>query len=185
MEKKTTDLSLVAQTILGNNKAFEALVVRYQSPIRRFFLHHTHFNHSLSDDLAQETFIKAYTNIRSFKSLSSFSSWLYRIAYNTLYDYFRSQKPTEEITDTMSVHTEEPSIQSDRTMDVHQAIARLKGDEKTCILLYYMEDLEVAKIAEVMNCPAGTVKSHLSRGREKLSNYLTQSGYGDNDRQAN
>ena len=85
------DISLVAQVVVfKNTTAFDMLVKKYQSSIRRFFLNLTLGDGELSDDLAQETFIKAYTNIASFKNLSSFSTWLYRIAYNIFYDYVRS-----------------------------------------------------------------------------------------------
>ena len=81
------DISLVAQVVVfKNTKAFDQLVKEYQSPIRRFFLNLTCGDSELSDDLAQDTFIKAYTNIASFRNLSSFSTWLYRIAYNVFYD---------------------------------------------------------------------------------------------------
>lgn len=82
------DISLVAQVVVFHNtRAFDQLVKKYQSPVRQFFLHQTCGDSELSDDLAQDTFIKAYTNIASFKNLSSFSTWLYRIAYNVFYDY--------------------------------------------------------------------------------------------------
>ena len=81
--ESTHDISLVAQVVVfQNTKAFDRLVKKYQSSVRRFFLHQTCGDSELSDDLAQDTFIKAYTNIASFKNLSNFSTWLYRIAYN-------------------------------------------------------------------------------------------------------
>ena len=88
-----TDISLVAQVaVFGNRRAFDELVRRYQSPVRRFFLSQTLGDSQLSDDLAQDTFIKAYTNIRSFKGLASFQTWLMRIAYNVFYDHVRKEK---------------------------------------------------------------------------------------------
>ena len=87
------DISLIAQVVMfGNNRAFDQLVKKYQSPIRRFFLHQTCGAGPLSDDLAQDTFIKAYTSLSSFKNLSNFSTWLFRIAYNVFYDHIRTQK---------------------------------------------------------------------------------------------
>ena len=87
------DISLVAQVVVfRNTRAFDQLVGKYQSSVRRFFLHLTCGDSELSDDLAQDTFIKAYTNLASFKNLSSFSTWLYRIAYNVFYDYLRTRK---------------------------------------------------------------------------------------------
>lgn len=80
-----SDISLITQvTVFHNRQAFNRLVVKYQSPIRRFFLNQTLGDEQLSDDLAQDTFIKAYTNLQKFRGLSNFSTWLFRIAYNVL-----------------------------------------------------------------------------------------------------
>lgn len=173
------DISLVAQVVVFHNtRAFDQLVKKYQSPVRRFFLHQTCGDSELSDDLAQDTFIKAYTNIASFKNLSSFSTWLYRIAYNVFYDYLRSHKETDEL-DTARVdsccHTQQQDI--GQKMDLYRALATLKDIERTCITLFYMEDQSIDKIASITGCPAGTVKSHLSRAKEKMAAYLKQNGY--------
>lgn len=176
------DISLVAQVVVfRNNKAFDALVRKYQSSVRRFFLNLTLGDGELSNDLAQETFIKAYVNIASFRNLSGFSTWLYRIAYNIFYDYLRSNKPTEDI-DVKAAARDYAAASPDvgRRIDIYESLKRLKGDERTCVTLYYMEDLGIDKIAGILGCPQGTVKSHLARGREKLSEYLKQNGYGRN-----
>ena len=91
--RQLDDLSLVAQVVAFHSaKAFEQLVRKYQSPVRRLFLHLTCGDSELSDDLAQDTFIKAYTGIASFKNLSDFSTWLYRIAYNVFMIIFAPEK---------------------------------------------------------------------------------------------
>ena len=176
------DISLVAQVVVFKNaKAFDELVKKYQSPIRRFFLNLTCGDSELSDDLAQDTFIKAYTNIASFKNLSSFSTWLYRIAYNIFYDYIRSRKDTNDL-DAREVDAIS-SVEQDnlgQKMDVYQSLKTLKEIERTCITLFYMEDVSIEKIAGITGCPVGTVKSHLSRGKEKLANYLNKNGYDRN-----
>ncbi|MBP6980549.1 MAG: sigma-70 family RNA polymerase sigma factor [Bacteroides sp.] len=176
------DISLVAQVVVFKNaKAFDELVKKYQSPIRRFFLNLTCGDSELSDDLAQDTFIKAYTNIASFKNLSSFSTWLYRIAYNIFYDYIRSRKETNDL-DAREVDAIS-SVEQDnlgQKMDVYQSLKTLKEIERTCITLFYMEDVSIEKIAGITGCPVGTVKSHLSRGKEKLANYLNKNGYERN-----
>ena len=176
------DISLVAQVVVfKNTKAFDELVKKYQSPIRRFFLNLTCGDSELSDDLAQDTFIKAYTNIASFKNLSSFSTWLHRIAYNIFYDYIRSRKETNDL-DAREVDAIS-SVEQDnlgQKMDVYQSLKTLKEIERTCITLFYMEDVSIEKIAGITGCPVGTVKSHLSRGKEKLANYLNKNGYDRN-----
>ena len=125
------DISLVAQVVVFHNtRAFDQLVKKYQSPVRRFFLHQTCGDSELSDDLAQDTFIKAYTNIASFKNLSSFSTWLYRIAYNVFYDYIRSRKETDDL-DTYRVDAQCSTLQQDvgQHMDIYRALATLKEME--------------------------------------------------------
>ena len=160
------DISLVAQVVVfKNTRAFDQLVEKYQSPIRRFFLNLTCGDSELSDDLAQDTFIKAYTNIASFRNLSSFSTWLYRIAYNVFYDYIRSRKETADL-DTKEIDAINSTEQENvgQKMDVYQSLKMLKEVERTCIMLFYMEDISIDKIAGIVGVPSGTVKSHLSRG---------------------
>ena len=173
------DIALVAQVVvLGNKRAFDTLVKKYQSPVRRFFLHQTLGDEELSDDLAQDTFIKAYTHLASFKNLSSFSTWLFRIAYNVFYDYIRNRKETSGLEDwevDATYQTEQRRIGEE--MDIYRGLSILKEAERTCITLRYMEELSVDKIANITGMPSGTVKSHLSRGKEKLANFLKQNGY--------
>ena len=174
------DISLVAQVVVfRNTRAFDQLVQKYQSPVRRFFL--TCGDSELSDDLAQDTFIKAYTNIANFKNLSSFSTWLYRIAYNVFYDYIRSRKETTDL-DAREVDAANSTEQVNvgEQMDVYQSLRTLKEIERTCITLFYMEDVSIDKIAGITGCPVGTVKSHLSRAKDKLAIYLKQNGYDGN-----
>lgn len=174
-----SDISLVAQVVVFNNtRAFDQLVKKYQSQIRRFFLNQTCGDSELSDDLAQDTFIKAYTNIASFKNLSSFSTWLYRIAYNIFFDYIRSRKETADL-DSREIDNAHFTEQEDfsKNSDIYESLKMLKEIERTCITLFYMEDLSIDKIAGITGCPTGTVKSHLSRGKEKLAKHLKQNGY--------
>ncbi|MDR3118884.1 MAG: RNA polymerase sigma factor [Mediterranea sp.] len=178
------DISLVAQVVVfKNTKAFDQLVKKYQAPIRRFFLSQTCGDGELSDDLAQDTFIKAYTNIASFKNLSSFSTWLYRIAHNIFYDYIRSRKETAGL-DSCEIDKTHKTEQENfgQKQDIYHALKTLKDVERTCITLFYMEGAGIDKIAGIMGCPQGTVKSHLSRGKAKLAVYLKQNGYDGNER---
>ncbi|MBP3776678.1 MAG: RNA polymerase sigma factor [Prevotella sp.] len=172
-----TDISLVAQVaVLGNRRAFDELVCRYQSPVRRFFLHQTLGDEQLSDDLAQDTFIKAYTNIGKFRGLASFQTWLMRIAYNVFYDYTRAHK---QLADMDSVPERQGShVSPTLKMDLYHALALLKPDERTCVTLQLIDGYDIKKIAEITQIKEGTVKSHLSRGKERLANYLKQNGYG-------
>lgn len=173
------DIALVAQVVVMHNKrAFDQLVKKYQSPVRRFFLNQTGGDSELSDDLAQETFIKAYTSLATFRNLSNFSTWLYRIAYNVFYDYLRSRQETDDL-ETASRNPTLSTEQRDvgQQMDLYQALRQLKEMERVCLTLYYMEDQSIEKIATITGCPENTVKSHLRRGKENLATYLKQNGY--------
>ena len=177
--KVVNDISLVARVVAFDDKrAFGSLVGKYQSQVRRFFLGLTLGDAALSDDLAQETFIRAWLGLESFRGLSDFSTWLLRIAYNVHYDYLRNRKETTGL-DSLPPGGEGMCEQSplEAHVDLYQALALLRPDERTCMTLFYMEDLTIAKIASVTGLPEGTVKSHLSRGKAKLSNYLKQHGY--------
>ena len=172
-----SELSLLTQvTVFHNKRAFDQLVVKYQSPVRRFFLNQTGGDSQLSDDLAQDTFVKAYLNIAKFRGASSFSTWLYRIANNVFYDYTRSHKVTEQIDQAVALRQTSNSDASLR-MDLQQALAILSPAERTCITLQLMEGQPIDKISEITDMAEGTVKSHLSRGKQKLAMYLKKNGY--------
>ena len=173
-----SDISLVTQlAVLHNKKAFDQLVRKYQSPVRRFFLNQTLGDEQLSDDLAQETFIKAYVNITKFRGMSSFSTWLMRIAYNVFYDDVRSRKQTEDIDTSSAVRQSSKSGDSNLKMDIHAALALLKPDERSCITLQLIDGYPVDQISKITGINENTVKSHLKRGKDKMANYLKENGY--------
>ena len=177
----TDDIRWVTQVaLLGDKSAFDKLTCKYQSSIRRFFLNLTMGDVPLSDDLAQETFIKAYLNISSFRGLSGFSTWLYRIAYNVYYDSVRAHKPYADIDEFQidSQHQTQNEFSAEK-MDIYKALKILRKEEQTAVLLFYMEDRTHKEIARIMNCPLGTAKTYILKGKEKLSVYLTQAGYGN------
>ena len=172
------DISLVTQVAVFHNKrAFDQLVRKYQSPIRRFFLNQTLGDGQLSDDLAQETFIKAYVNITKFRGMSSFSTWLMRIAYNVHYDYVRSLHQTDDIDNSAAVRQSSTSVDSNLKMDIYAALALLKPDERTCITLQLIDGYPIEQISKITGIPENTVKSHLKRGKDKMTDYLKKNGY--------
>jgi RNA polymerase sigma-70 factor (ECF subfamily) len=173
------DIALVTQVAVFHNKrAFDQLVRKYQSPVRRFFLNQTLGDEQLSDDLAQETFIKAYLNITKFRGLSSFSTWLMRIAYNVFYDDVRARKQTEDVDTSISALRQSASAgDSNLKMDIYAALALLKPDERTCITLQLIDGYPIDQISKITGVPENTVKSHLRRGKEKMTIYLKQNGY--------
>ena len=173
-----TDIALVTQVAVFHNKrAFDQLVRKYQSPVRRFFQNQTLGDEQLSDDLAQETFIKAYVNITNFKGISSFSTWLFRIAYNVFYDEVRSRKQTDDLDSREVARMSALSGDAGLQMDLYQALSQLKEVERTCITLQLIDGHPIDKISDITGMPQNTVKSHLKRGKEKLTDYLKANGY--------
>lgn len=174
-----SDIALITQvTVFHNKRAFDTLVKKYQSPVRRFFLNLTGGNEPVSDDLAQETFIHAYTRLNSFKNLSNFSTWLYRIAYNVFYDYFRTRKQTEDLdVSEVDVHYQVSQTDKGLSLDIYNALQKLSPEERMCVTMRFMEDMSIGKISQITGLPEGTIKSHVFRGKNKLAAYLKENGY--------
>ena len=175
---KFDDISLVTRVAVFHDKrAYDKLVMKYQSPIRRFLLNQTRGDCQLSDDLAQDTFVKAYIHIGQFQGKSSFLTWLYRIAYNVYYDYTRSLHLTQDI-DTVPVSTRANGTgNSGLKIDLECALNVLNNNERVCITLQLIEGQSIDKIALITEMPVNTVKSHLARGKKKLATYLKNNGY--------
>lgn len=178
-----SDMALVAQVaVLHNNRAFDKIVLKYQSAVRRFLLNLTLGNEALSDDLAQDTFLKAYTHMAQFRGTASLQTWLFRIAYNVFYDHHRSQKGKQasETLDAASPLLRQRAADSPKpslTMDIYHALSLLKEEERTCITLQMIEGQPIDQIAKVTGMADNTVKSHLRRGKQRLATFLKQNGY--------
>ena len=175
---KFDDISLVTQVaVFHNRQSVDKLVRKYQSPVRRFLLNQTRGDSQLSDDLAQDTFVKAYTHIGQFQGKSSFLTWLYRIAYNVYYDYVRSRHSTQDIGAVPASARTNDNADSGLKMDLQGALGVLSSNERVCITLQLIEGQPIDKIALITEMPVNTVKSHLTRGKKKLVKYLKDNGY--------
>lgn len=119
---------------------------------------------------------KSVTTTLSVESLRF--SQIYFLAICLFYDYLRTRKETDSL-ETLRVDAQYSTQQNDigRHMDIYRALNMLKETERTCITLFYMEDQSIEKIADITGYPTGTVKSHLSRAKEKMATYLKQNGY--------
>lgn len=125
----------------------------------------------LSDDLAQETFVKAYIELRSFKGMARFGTWLFRIGYNEFYSYKRSQHPTGDLENAPEQFST-PIASSEIAMDVKTAMAQLSEIERTVVTLFYIDDLPVKQIATITSLNQNTVRSHLHRAKDKMAKTL-------------
>ncbi len=176
MLSKIEELRLIAKCVAGDNRdAFSRLVEEYQEGLRRFLLNLTLGNDALTEDLAQETFIKAYMSLRSFRGLARFKTWLYRIAYNEFYSYLRQKRENLSVEDGVPIIEEPitPISATDARMDVEVCLKALNENERTVVLLFYLEDLPIKKIVEITGMPEGTIKSHLSRAKQKMAQVMS------------
>ena len=174
MLSRLDEIRLLSQCALADNRdAFGRLVEAYQPRVRRFLLNLTMGDEMLTDDLAQETFIKAYVGIRGFKGLSSFGTWLYRIAYNEFYNQARkhAEDHVEDISRLGEVSTAANDA-IDASMTVHEALTRLNDNERVAITLFYIEDQPLKQVSKIMQIPEGSVKSLIHRGKAKMKQFI-------------
>ncbi len=191
MSADVSDVLLVERAVAGDQKAFEMLVIKYQRRIERLVSRMVR-DHELVQDIAQETFIRAYRALPQFRGESAFYTWLYRIAVNTakkaLVDLKRDPVINESALlssgdedDETSRVEREPS--DDATPEallaskeiaetVNAAIEALSEDLRQAITLREIEGLSYEEISELMNCPIGTVRSRIFRAREAIAQRL-------------
>ena len=146
-----------------------------QESLRRFLLALCGGNASLADDIAQDALIRAYIASGSFLGLSKFSTWLFRIAYNCYVDHHRKPKLETVSSDTrqaLAVPATDETDSGFRHQKLYQALESLPEKEKASIVLHYFEDRSIKEISAILQIPQGTVKYHLSTGRNHLKSIL-------------
>jgi RNA polymerase sigma-70 factor (ECF subfamily) len=189
-EPPVSDAQLIARALVTDDRhAFAELVKRHQSSVRACLRKLTAGNHALADDLAQDTFVLAWRNLKSFRQEARFSTWLYRIATNCWLADARKRKEellgdrADAVADdedaTMphidAMHADHARASSLK-MDLERAMAVLSDAERAAIVQCYHNDLTHEEAAYVLGCPVGTVKTHVLRGKQKLKAAL--SAYG-------
>jgi RNA polymerase sigma factor (sigma-70 family) len=169
-----TDAQLVARTLVDDDHhAFAELVRNHQSTVRGLLRQLTGSDIGLADDLAQETFLRAYKNLRSFRGEARFSTWLYRIAYNCFREDARKRKELVGIDEGQlerenDLQTADPALRH----DLMHALSLLPLHERTAVVLCCQNGLSHDEAARVLDIPLGTVKTNVLRGREKLKRTL-------------
>lgn len=174
---------LIDAAIAGDSSAFERLIEPLEGRIYAVALRMCG-NREDAQDCMQESMIRIYRALSSFKGQSSFSTWIYRITMNTCLDELRRRKarrstsldtlldsgwsPTDE-TDTPERH----AIQSEQRRTLERAIAELPEDMRAAVVLRDIQGLAYDEIASALNVNVGTVKSRISRGRERLREKLS------------
>lgn len=172
-----TDTDLIARVLArADHNAFGELVRRNQSPVRAFLTRMTRGDAHLADDLAQETFLKAWQKLPTFRGTAKFSTWLFGIAVNEFRGAARKRKELllEEI-EAGSTESEPSVAATDNALrlDLTAALKRLNSDERAAIVLCCQNGLSHDEAAQILECPLGTVKTNILRGKEKLKRWLS------------
>lgn len=180
-----TDQALVALAQKGDYKAFDALVTRHRGKIYAMIVNMIK-NDADAWDLAQDAFVKAWKALPKFENRSQFSTWMFRITHNVVYDFTRKRKIRSEgeLDDRMldstqidssartapaaSARPDEVMDQNERRAEIEAALATLSPEHQEVILLREVQGLDYAEIADVMECSKGTVMSRIFYARKKL-----------------
>lgn len=156
-----------------NREQFISHVEGTQGALRRFLVALCCGDSALADDIAQETYIKAYLSSDSIRDEARFTSWIYRIAYNTFINARRAVRPTERVEAVADEVSGDVADDSFRYQELYNALDRLSGRERTAILLFYLEGYSIKEIAEIIDSSQDAVKQQLSRGRAHLKDMLS------------
>ena len=186
VSNKEIDLGLVKRAKSGDYQAFDLLVLKYQSRLIS-----TAFKFvkdiQIAEDLVQDSFIKAFNGLESFREDSSFYTWIYRITVNTSKNFLVSKKRKRELLNSdlseeasyeiepVETYSPEDLLQATQLNKViTETIDQLGEDTRTALTLREMDGLSYEQIADVVNCPVGTVRSRIFRGREVIDEAISQ-----------
>lgn len=188
MPESASEQDLVRRARRGDLEAYDDLVRRYQERIYATVYHMTS-NHEDANDLAQETFIKAFHALKSFKGGSSFYTWLYRIAVNKTINFLKQRKNRTHMSlndlDFNAEHDPDLlALVSDKTprreanlnelqVKLNEALMKLSEHHRMVVTLHDVQGLAHEEIAEIMDCNIGTVRSRLFYARQQLQGYLS------------
>lgn len=187
LSSNDSDLQLVQRTVAGDQRAYELLVLKYQRRIERLVARMVR-DHDLVQDIAQETFLRAYRALPQFRGEAQFYTWLYRIAVNTAKKFLMDMRrdpvltesalaPVQDDEETFRNRHEPSTDETPETVLAAQEIAAavqaameaLPEELRQAVTLREIEGLSYDEIAQAMGCPIGTVRSRIFRAREAIS----------------
>lgn len=186
-QEGSEEIQLVEQSKAGNLEAYDELVRRYQERIYGTIYHMTS-NHEDANDLAQETFIKAFQALKSFKGGSSFYTWIYRIAVNKTINFLKQRKNrtgmslndldfnAESDPDLVALISEKTPRRdaglNELQEKLNEAMGKLSEVHRLVVTLHDVQGVPHEEIAQIMDCNIGTVRSRLFYARQQLQGYL-------------
>ncbi len=185
-----TDQEIVALARAGHEAAYRELIRRYERPLFSLLFRMVR-DRELAEDLAQETFIKVLNAIESYRPEYKFSSWIFKIANNAAIDHLRRREldtlslegsPHAETADAIEATALQIGARQESPLDevaarelggqIEAAIAQLRPEYRSCILLRHVEGRAYEEIAEILSLPLGTVKTYIHRARHELRQAL-------------
>ena len=185
-----SDKDVIAQAREGRDSAFRELIRRYERPVFSVIYRMVR-DRELSEDLAQDTFIKVLNALDKYDPSYKFSSWIFKIAHNTTVDHLRKKRPdTLSLEGSPHARTQEQAEATSFTpvdtsgspeyyaesqeigSEIEEAIGELRPEYREAILLWHVEGHPYDEIAEIMDLPLGTVKTYIHRGRNELRKKL-------------
>lgn len=175
LEEKTR----LEKMIAGDNSAFEEILSIYEKPIFNHLLRLTK-NRDDASDLMQETFFRLYNKRSQVNIADNFKNWLYKVATNIAYDYFRKKKREKLVSldGEETFETNEPELsystleEEISRIDLDQALGEISLSHRNILLLYYREGFSYEEISEILNLPINTTKTNLRRARQELGKFL-------------
>lgn len=188
-----SDESLAAQAQSGAAEAFSELVRRFQRPVYSLVVRMVR-DRALAEDLSQEAFVRAWRKLASYDSKRPFRSWMFKIAHNLAIDELRRQRPDtvpieepeSEGMDLLSRLEDPKAVDPGARLDteralghLEEALVHLRPAYREVILLRFKEGLAYEEIAQVMDLPLGTVKTHIFRARKELMEAIAAAGYDE------
>jgi RNA polymerase sigma factor (sigma-70 family) len=166
-----SDAALVARVLAGDDRrAFAELVRRHQGAIRTLLRRLAAGDAALADDLAQETFLRAYRRLSTFRGEARFGTWLHRVAWNAWLSEAR-RRPAED-PDPPAAPPDPALSRAEARHDLSRAFAVLREEERAALALAYGQELTHEEAAELLGWPLGTFKTHVARGKERLRRHL-------------
>ena len=159
---KLIEQVLILRCQIGDKDAFAELIERYQAPLR-YFISRLSANPETAEDIFQDTWMTVIRRIHTLKKIDAFSTWLYRIARNKVYQQFRRKRKLSELNENIAVpnDTENDVFSTEDAAKIHRCLKELRPEHKEVLMLRFLEQMSYQQISEVLNCNLGTVKSQI------------------------
>ena len=181
-----SDSEVISDVLAGNSRAYAVLISRYQHMVFTLAVRMLG-NRELAEETTQDVFVKVYTSLETFRGESKFSTWLYRVAYHRILDASRREtRQTGDFIsgglDIRSLGTNESTwdclMTKERRDILVSVLAQLSTEENSIISLYYLQEMSVKEISEIINLGQSAVKVRLFRAREHLRSLLVGTTQG-------